>query len=204
MNRFVLIALLNIGMALSSTAEAAEPYRTGDIIFQESTSSQSEAIQLATGSRYTHMGMIVVRKGRVTVLEAAGKVGEIPLEAWVARGIGRHYVVKRLKETDKALGPAGTKTLLKAADSFSGKPYDPYFGWEDDRIYCSELVYKLYDRALGVRLAPLQVMREFDLSSPVVKRKMAERYGSRIPLDEKVVPPSAIFDSELLMEVERR
>lgn len=32
--------------------------QNGDIIFQTSTSGQSKAIQIATGSKYSHMGII--------------------------------------------------------------------------------------------------------------------------------------------------
>lgn len=33
-------------------------YKNGDIIFQTSKSNQSKAIQLATDSKYSHMGII--------------------------------------------------------------------------------------------------------------------------------------------------
>ena len=53
-----------------------------------------------------------------------------------------------------------------------------------------------------MRLGTLQKLREFDLSDPVVKTKMRERYGSRVPLDEPVISPGAQFDSPLLSPVE--
>ena len=49
-----------------------------------------------------------------------------------------------------------------------------------------------------------QRLRDFDLSAPAVRRKLAERYGSRIPLDEPVISPAAMFDSDELVEVVRR
>lgn len=65
-------------------------------------------------------------------------------------------------------------------------------------MYCSELVWKIYDRGLGVRLGRLQKLRDFDLSDPVVKSKMKERYGNRIPLDETVISPGEIFSADSL------
>ncbi len=44
-------------------------------------------------------------------------------------------------------------------------------------------------------------MGEFDLSSAAVKNKMKERYGNKIPLNELVISPAAIFESELLEEI---
>lgn len=50
---------------------------------------------------------------------------------------------------------------------------------------------------MGVR----QRLREFDLSDPVVKAKMRERYGKNVPMNEPVISPGAQFDSSLLETV---
>ncbi len=34
-----------------------------------------------------------------------------------------------------------------------GKPYDIYFEWDDRAIYCSEIVWKAYQHALGIELS---------------------------------------------------
>jgi hypothetical protein len=81
--------------------------------------------------------------------------------------------------------------------------YDPAFGWSDERIYCSELVWKTYQRALGLHIGELQTLKEFDLSDPLVQIKLKERYGSAVPMDEDVISPAAMFASPLLVEVER-
>jgi hypothetical protein len=39
------------------------------------------------------------------------------------------------------------------------------------------------------------------LTNEIVKKKMNERYGDKIPMDEIVISPAAIFYSELLMKV---
>jgi hypothetical protein len=86
-------------------------------------------------------------------------------------------------------------------ERFKGKDYDIYFEWSDDKIYCSELVWKIYKEALGIEIGALQELREFDLSDNIVKSKMRERYGDKIPFDEKVISPGAMFDSEKLVTV---
>jgi len=55
--------------------------------------------------------------------------------------------------------------------------------------------------ALGIELGQLQHLRDFNLSSPTVKSKLKERYGNNVPLDEIVISPAAIFQSEKLMTV---
>ncbi len=47
-------------------------------------------------------------------------------------------------------------------------------------------------------------MREFNLRDPAVQAKARERYGSRMPLDEPVISPVAMFDSPLLVTVAQR
>jgi hypothetical protein len=48
-------------------------------------------------------------------------------------------------------------------------------------MYCSELVYEIYDRALGIKIGDLQRVRDFDLTDVAVQTKMKERYGSEVP-----------------------
>jgi uncharacterized protein YycO len=87
------------------------------------------------------------------------------------------------------------------ANKFIGKNYDLTFEWDDERIYCSELVYKIYKLGAGIEVGKLQKLSEFDLSNPIVKAKLVERYGTKIPLDEPVISPGAIFTDTNLMEV---
>lgn len=192
-------------MAAACSARGEVPtVRDGDLIFHTSRSSQSIAIQRATGSKYSHMGVIVHRGGKPYVFEAVATVRLTPLGRWIARGAGHHFVVKRLRDADTALTPAGVEKLRLAARGFAGRPYDLTFGWADDRIYCSELVWKVYDRALGVQIGDLQKVRHFNLSDPAVRAKMHERYGDDIPLDEPVISPVAMFESPRLVTVAER
>ena len=197
--------LLPLLVVLSCGAARGHPaVQDGDIIFHTSRSSQSIAIQRATGSPYSHMGLILFRNGKPYVFEAISTVQYTPLDRWIARGNGRHFVVKRLKEAARVLTPQAVQRLRAATTQFQGRPYDLTFEWSDDRVYCSELVWKLYDRALGVRIGELQHIRDFNLSDPSVRAKLRERYGDHIPLEEPVISPVAMFRSPLLVTVAER
>jgi len=39
---------------------------------------------------------------------------------------------------------------------------------------------------------------DFELSHPIVRDKLTERFGSHIPNNEKVISPVTMFNSELL------
>jgi uncharacterized protein YycO len=176
-------------------------FKNGDIIFQTSKSSQSKAIQLATKSKYSHMGIIYETDGRYYVYEAVQPVKLTGINDWIRRGENSHYVVKRLKNSNEILTKENIKKMKGFGSKFQGKDYDIYFEWSDDKIYCSELVWKIYKETLNIEIGELQVLREFDLSSDIVKNKMKERYGDKIPLDEKVISPSAMFDSDKLITI---
>jgi len=177
----------------------------GDVIFQTSPTSQSLALQKATRSRYSHVGLVTFREEKPYVFEAADTVQATPLAEWLARGEDGHYVVKRLFDAHQVLDTASVIELRKEMHHFEGKgPYDRTFEWSDERMYSSELVWKLYERALGIRLGEPQRMRDLDLSAPEVQQKLAERFGELVPLDEPVISPQRIFDSTRLETVAER
>lgn len=203
LHRSLVVCTLLLGMVvlLPVTLAAGPALRDGDIIFHTSRSAQSAAIQRATHSRYSHMGLVLHRDGNPFVLEAAATVKFTPLPQWIARGDGGHYVVKRWIEADARLDAHGVARLRREALALKGKPYDLTFEWSDQRIYCSELVWKAYQRAFGIRLGETQSLRQFDLDTPAVKAKLRQRYGEHIPLDETVISPAAMFGSGLLRTV---
>jgi hypothetical protein len=179
----------------------ADIIHEGDIIFQTSMSAQSKAIQLATNSKYSHVGIIFKNQGRLDVYEAIQPVTYTKLEDWIQRGKNKHYVVKRLKNSEALINTGSLQRLKNAGKKFKGKDYDKYFEWSDDRVYCSELVWKIYKNALNIEIGKLEKLSEFNLTDPVVSKKLTERYGRNIPLNENVISPASMFDSENLTTV---
>jgi hypothetical protein len=84
----------------------------GDIVFHTSRSSQSKAIQEATHSPYSHMGIVYVRGGEAFVFEAIEPVGLTPLNDWIARGEREAFVVKRLRDSASVLTPVDSQIIL--------------------------------------------------------------------------------------------
>ncbi|MBS1560836.1 MAG: YiiX family permuted papain-like enzyme [Bacteroidetes bacterium] len=174
--------------------------KSGDLIFQTSRSRQSKAIQLATGSEYSHCGIIFKEGRSFYVLEAVQPVQRTPLETWIARGQGGTFVIKRLAN-EALLTSSAIQRLKKVGEGFIGRNYDATFEWSDERIYCSELLWKVYQRAMGIEIGKLEYLGEFDLTHDAVKTKLRERYGAHIPTNETVISPAAIFASDRLKTV---
>ncbi len=176
-------------------------FQDGDIIFQSSQSGQSKAVQLATHSKYSHVGIIFKTKNSTLVYEAVQPVKFTKLKQWIKHGDDGHYVVKRLKNAKEVLTKEVLTKMKKEGEQYKGKNYDIYFEWSDKKIYCSELVWKIYKDGAGIKIGELELLKDFDLSHQIVKQIMKERYGDNVPLNEKVISPAAMFKSDKLITV---
>ena len=106
-----------------------------------------------------------------------------------------------MRNAHHLLTPQALNKMKEVGEKYAGKNYDIHFDWSDDKMYCSELVWKIYKEAFDIEIGQLQKLGEFNLEDPIVKRKLKERYGHQIPLEEKVISPVAMFESDLLIEV---
>jgi len=197
----ILFNKLDNGNAVTATNLPSHVFHSGDLIFQSSLSAQSIAIKLATHSNYSHCGIIHSENNKYYVLEAVSPVKITPLNEWVSRGEKERFVVKRLKNASVMLNDSNLSKLKSEAEKFIGKPYDIYFEWSDEKIYCSELIWKVFHNALNIDFCPTRMLKTFDLSAPQVQALMYNRYQNNIPLNETVVAPVDIFQSPLLETV---
>jgi uncharacterized protein YycO len=189
---------LDNGNAVTASNLPPHVFHSGDLIFQSSLSAQSIAIKLATHSNYSHCGIIYSENNTYYVLEAVSPVKITPLNEWASRGEKERFVVKRLKNASVLLNDSNLSKLKSEAEKFMGKPYDIYFEWSDEKIYCSELIWKVFHNALNIDFCPTRKLKSFDLSAPQVQALMYNRYQNNIPLNETVVAPVDIFQSPLL------
>ncbi len=135
------------------------------------------------------------------MVEAIQPVSLTPLDEWIARGENGQYVVKRLKNSKQILTPDILNKMKMEGEKFIGKNYDFNFEWNDDKIYCSELVWKIYKRATGIEIGKLEKLGDFDLTNNKVKSIIEKRYGNDIPVNEIVISPVSIFNCKLLYTV---
>jgi hypothetical protein len=195
----LVIALIvgSVGCRASDSPEL----RDGDLIFHRSQSAQANALERALKSPYTHMGIIFIEDGKPIVYEAVGPVKRTPFDEWTARGRGGSYVVRRLKNANTVLTTDAVSDLKSEIKGYDGKAYDLYFEWSNERIYCSELVWKAYKDALDIEIGKLTRFADHDLSDPMVQAKLRERFGDDIPREEIVISPADMFASPRLETV---
>ena len=191
---FVLISNSKVTSPLSILKEKSS-FRDGDIIFQSSQSEQCEAVRIATNSKYSHCGIIFKENGQTYVYEAIQPVKKTLLSNWIQHGLNSSYVVVRLKDTT-LLNQQNLAKMKEYGKKEFNKDYDIYFEWSDDKIYCSEYVWKIYKYGANIELCKLEKLKSFNLENPKVKAILKQRYGNTIPLNEDVVAPSQLADSD--------
>ena len=181
----------------------------GDIIFHQSQSAQSQALREITQSVWTHTGVIIRNQNKWFVVEAARGVEVTPLERFIERGVGKKYIIKRLRpelrlQNQQSQSQNFSNKIKSALLKYAGLKYDFWFEWSDTTIYCSELVWKAYDDALNIQLTVPEQFRDFPLTGPYAQRLIQDRYiaqGRQLNLDEPVVSPIALLESDLLVDV---
>jgi hypothetical protein len=196
----LIVSIFTVSALISLPSCGQEPVvpQDGDIVFHESKSKQSPIIKLAQQSRWTHCGIVFHIGDKVYVYEAVGPVKYTPLEEWIARGKNKVYCVKRLKNPL----PADTIKKMKAAGAkYKGRRYDTLFQWSDNKMYCSELVWKIYAHGADIELCQPERFSDFPISTPAVKKLIKERYGNKFDPTELIVSPAALYNSKLLEEV---
>jgi hypothetical protein len=160
----------------------------GDILFQSLPRSQLvNAIEGATGSPYSHCGIASHRDGEWVVYEAYRNVEATPLHEFLFRGRNQGIAVYRLQPDYQGFIPA----TIKNVQSYLGRPYDARYRMDDERIYCTELIYKAFRDASGgqqlgdlVRLGDLH-WREFEST--------IEHYEEGpVPLDREIITPQGM------------
>jgi uncharacterized protein YycO len=195
MRKFHILLIVIFSFLLTTNFKQTPTYKDGDIIFQTTSGATGKAIQLGTHSIYNHCGVLFFENNTWMIYEAVQPVGKISLNDFNKRGKG---IVKRLKDATTVLTPIAITKLKNVFKTYENKNYDEAYNWSDDKMYCSELVYKLYFNALQIELCKLRTLGDFDLSNSLVKEKLNEKYSNHIPLNEPMVAPSDLYNSIVL------
>lgn len=202
--------ILSIGLALSLTLlfvscddkKAESTFQNGDIIFMRLDIGQVKAIEKLSKTKYTHLGVIFTKKDSVFVYEAGGTVNLETLDRWIGRrSVDSLIVIKRLKEEYKTENFG--KNLIHEGHKYKSALSDIVFNWSDSLIYASELVWKMYDRGIGVKLCPTKKMKDWDYTNRFAVDRLKAMYKIENPfvLEDTVVSPDDIFNSDKLETV---
>jgi len=175
-------------------------FQEGDIILQTSESEQCEAVRIATDSKFSHCGIVFYKDNKLYVLEAVQPVKMTPIKSWIQHGKDGKYLVRRLKDNSVIKQESIKNKMIAYGQKQLNKDYDLYFEWSNNKMYCSELVWKIY-KEVGIEISSLRKLKSFKLDNPKVKTILEQRYGNKIPYNENVIAPSQLAESDKLITV---
>jgi hypothetical protein len=179
--------------ATARTPERAEvAVKTGDVVLQTSTSSRSALIRRVSKSPWSHVGVVEVAADGVFVIEAVQPVSRTPWKAWRAKGVGGRVLVLRAPGLDEA----GAGRVVAEAKKYLGRPYDARYRWDEERLYCSELVTKAFAAGAGLEVGMQQAVKSLDLSAADLA--LGPKLG--IDVEQTLVTPASIgLDDDLVV-----
>lgn len=171
----------------------------GDVLVQDISPCGRllRTVKGVTQSEWCHCGVVVKKDGQWQVCEAVGKaVRYTPLRAFLWRGDTVHFAAYRLREPFHVNIPK----FIESLQPYVGRPYDMQFELDDEKIYCSELVYKAYRDATGEELGSVQTFG--DLNWEPFHDELAHYHGNHdLPLAREVVTPVSLTHSPQLIRV---
>jgi hypothetical protein len=157
--------------------------REGDVIFQSLVGPLADAIEGVTRSGYSHCGIVTRQGGSWMVLEAIGPVTETPLASWILRGRNQSFDVYRLKARYSRTIPE----FVAKARAYQGRPYDIQYEFDEDKIYCSELVFRAFLESTGEQLGEVVSLGELDWQQ--YEDFIRGITGGELPLDRRMITP---------------
>jgi Permuted papain-like amidase enzyme, YaeF/YiiX, C92 family len=189
--------------------------RSGDIVFRLGDARVmrgmvplSRFIARATGSPFSHTGIVAIEDGSPVVYDCASAgMQRQPFEVWMLDSLGA-LGVKRLKPEHRARIP-GLIEYCRAA--FERQvPFDHGFRMDDDSLYCLELTEKAF-RSQGlalsepVRIGDWEYLASFPLTALLIPAVSGLVLDRPITLDQPVYVPgnerNGVWASPLLETV---
>lgn len=179
--RFILFIMSMLLLAGCGNSIDVADLQEGDVVFIESQSSQSPYIKVGTMSKWTHCGVVVNTPQGMKVLEASKTVRLTPFAKFIGSAKNENWMVKRPKR--KLPEPISYSKYL-------GMPYDLEFKFNNGKMYCSELVWLIYQDQ-GIELCkPRKVSSFICTRIPRVKKLMLKRH---ISMDQTAVAPVDLY-----------
>ena len=166
MKRVLFILLVILSFSSCRRGGDLSSLREGDILFIETTSFQSKFVKLGMLSIWSHCGIAVDTPDGVQIMEADTTVRILPIERFIDKSVGGKYIIKRPK-------PQLSQPIEQ--DKWLGRWYDLKFNFDNEEVYCSELVWLIY-KEQDIELCPAcKINSHFMVRFAALQRALEDR-----------------------------
>jgi len=152
-NFHIALIIVIIATIFSCTEKSGIKLIEGDLLFQDLDSSPlCDGIEKVTSGinnlNFSHIGIVTITNNQYYVLEAFNNgVDTVSLNVFLNRSVNDNkkpkVVVGRVKNKYSHLTPKA----INAGYKLLGKQYDEEFKIDNNKLYCSELIYEIFHQA---------------------------------------------------------
>lgn len=195
---------LVIGVVLfGSLICKGQQLRNGDLLFQNLDcgplcSAIEEVTQGRDSLKFSHIGLVYVEGDSTWIIEAIGAaVCKTPLYRFLSRTKNPHYL-GRLKSPPRFIDTAVSFALKQI-----GTPYDDPFLYNNQKYYCSELIYDAFQYANNNKpffaLEPMTFKQPGSASFYPAWIEYYNKLGIPIPEGQPGINPAGISRNDKLI-----
>ncbi|MBT4737932.1 MAG: hypothetical protein HOO15_01800 [Flavobacteriales bacterium] len=199
----ILLSCFSIACGNNTTKENSKlQLEVGDILFQDLDSSPlCDAIELVTpgynGANFSHIGLIVSDNDTLKVLESIPpKVILTKMDDFLNRSFDQNgdpkVIVGRLTK-DFSYSIANAVSFSK---SQLNKEYDDVFLINNDKYYCSELIYEAFSKDSIFQLQPMTFLHPETKDTLETWKEYYSDLGVEIPQNKLGINPGIMSLSE--------
>ena len=186
----------------------------GDILFQDLDSSPlCDAIEIVTpgynNNNFSHIGVIVelgdpncinpnyIYEDNIRVLEAIpNKVTTTKLDSFLNRSIDSNEKPKVIVGRLKKRYQYSILDAVKFLKNKIGTEYDDYFIKDNNKYYCSELIYEAFEKDSVFRLYPMTFIDPITNNTMNLWQEYYSKLETKIPEGEPGINPGIMSISE--------
>ena len=186
----------------------------GDILFQDLDSSPlCDAIEIVTpgynNNNFSHIGIIVelgdpncinpnyIYEDNIRVLEAIpNKVTTTKLDSFLNRSIDSNEKPKVIVGRLKKRYQYSILDAVKFLKNKIGMEYDDYFIKDNNKYYCSELIYEAFEKDSVFRLYPMTFIDPITNNTMNLWQEYYNELETKIPEGEPGINPGIMSISE--------
>ena len=186
----------------------------GDILFQDLDSSPlCDAIEIVTpgynNNNFSHIGIIVelgdpncinpnyIYEDNIRVLEAIpNKVTTTRLDSFLNRSIDSNKKPKVIVGRLKKRYQYSILDAVKFLKNKIGMEYDDYFIKDNNKYYCSELIYEAFEKDSVFRLYPMTFIDPITNNTMNLWQEYYNELETKIPEGEPGINPGIMSISE--------